>query len=1001
MAEVATGRGGPGNTGQEQGCGTPVMPVNQVPAPAVPSFSKTPFLDKYTNPVKRSPREIVGRKNEMIMLEACLNRPELCNAMLLGDAGSGKTMLVQGLMAKDTKRVYLEVNLAKMIADFDPITLGNSLTQLFAEVGIKRAETGKEVVLFIDEFHQIVQLSAAAVEAMKPLLADSGTRGIKVIAATTFIEFRQYIAPNQPLVERLQRINLSPPGKDMTVSILKGVARAYGVDTQFYNDSMYEAIYETTQRYVPANSQPRKSILVMDAMVGYHRATGRPLDRKLLADVIYESEGLNISFRVDAANIKKTLDKYVYAQELATTLVTNRLHIAVADLNDKSRPMASFLFCGATGTGKGVVDNEMIPVYTLDGSVAKKRNGDLVVGDYVFNRKGEPVLVTGVYHRGMKDVYKVTLGDGRSIVVDGSHLWTWKYARGHESESFVTTNTEDLIRRGLYRNERNGRKSAKIWIPVNEAVQYPERELPVDPYVLGALLGNGCLTLEYGLVLSSGNRFVPDKVAERLGALEAKQTEKNYNWQFVKERVMGPRGGIRNRMIQRDDVLAGVPELIGLRSHEKFIPDDYKYGSVEQRWELIRGLFDTDGSIGQFDGDRFNVSYSTTSYQLAVDIQDVLFSLGIASTVKNHGDRGRSGDVHDEYALHVKVENDRKHLFFTHPKKLGLALKARGVAKTRYKTFDVVPIVSIEKLPEQQPTTCIMVEDDEHLYQAGQFIVTHNTELSKTIASVLFGESRDDGDENQSSNRNLIRLDMTEYAHKDSMERFRAEITSRIWEHPYSVVLLDEIEKACAEVTRMLLQVLDDGRLTDENGRQVVFTNCYIIMTTNAGSEIFRTIGQYNQSDTGDGAAIKRYNKLIRQSITQTTGENRFPPELLGRIDAIVPFQPLSEATMRRIVTSKLQKLIKEVSKKHGVELRVDKRLVDYLVLDNLDTDANSGGARIVMTKLTEEVTTPVAKFINENPDVRIIGVEVSGTMAWEDKSILQSEAYVRVAAAV
>lgn len=596
--------------------------------PDVPVMSMTPFMDKYTKPVKRSPRAIVGRKREMGMLEACLNRPELCNAMLLGEAGSGKTMLVQGTMANDPNRYYVEVNLAKMIADYDPITLGNSITQLFDEVMVMKNKIGKEVVLFIDEFHQIVQLSPAAVEAMKPLLADSGTRGIKVIAATTFVEFRQWIAPNQPLVERLQRINLEQPGKSMVIGILKGVARTYGVDTQFYNDAMYEMIYELTNRYIPANSQPRKSILIMDAMVGYHRATGRPLDKKLLADVIYESEGVNIMFRVDAANIKKNLDAHVYAQELASSLITNRLHIAVADLNDKSKPMASFLFTGSTGVGK--------------------------------------------------------------------------------------------------------------------------------------------------------------------------------------------------------------------------------------------------------------------------------------------------------------------------------------------------------------------------------------TEMTKQLASILFGDnSRDDGDENQSNNRNLIRFDMTEYANKESLERFRGEITQRIWEHPYCVLLLDEIEKACAEVTRLLLQVLDDGRLSDENGRQVTFTNCYIILTTNAGSEIYRTISQYNASDTGDGAALKRYNKLIRQSISQTTGDNRFPPELLGRIDAIIPFQPLSESTMRKIVTTKLKKLIREVSRKHNVELRIDKRVIDYLVLDNLDTDSNSGGARIVVTKMTEEVTTPVAKFINENPDVRIVGVEVAGDMAWEHKDMLESEAYIKVAAHV
>ena len=222
-------------------------------------------------------------------------------------------------------------------------------------------------------------------------------------------------------------------------------------------------------------------------------------------------------------------------------------------------------------------------------------------------------------------------------------------------------------------------------------------------------------------------------------------------------------------------------------------------------------------------------------------------------------------------------------------------------------------------------------------------------------------------------------------------------MTARVWERPYSIVLLDEIEKACSEVTRILLQVLDDGRLNDENNREVSFQNCYIILTTNAGSEIFDNISQYAVDDTGSGKQMKRYNKLIRSSISRTTGDNRFPPELLGRIDTIVPFQPLSEDTMKRIVRTKLQKLKDEVRQKYNVDLKIHKDVIKYLVEDNMDTNASSGGARIVMSKLEEEVTTAVARFINLNPDVSRVGVKVEGTMASDDKTQLISEAYITV----
>ena len=86
---------------------------------------------------------------------------------------------------------------------------------------------------------------------------------------------------------------------------------------------------------------------------------------------------------------------------------------------------------------------------------------------------------------------------------------------------------------------------------------------------------------------------------------------------------------------------------------------------------------------------------------------------------------------------------------------------------------------------------------------------------------------------------------MTEYSDPESMERFRTELTNRVFERPFCIVLLDEIEKACSEITRLLLQVLDDGRLMDANNREVSFKNAYVIMTTNAGNQVYKSIAAY------------------------------------------------------------------------------------------------------------------------------------------------------------
>ena len=306
------------------------------------------------------------------------------------------------------------------------------------------------------------------------------------------------------------------------------------------------------------------------------------------------------------------------------------------------------------------------------------------------------------------------------------------------------------------------------------------------------------------------------------------------------------------------------------------------------------------------------------------------------------------------------------------------------------KSFDVdfSDIVAVEKLSDQMQTVCLYVDHPDHLYQSEDFVVTHNTEMTKALAELLFDDDR-----------NLIRIDCTEYANSDSLERFRSELTNKVWMHPYSIILLDEIEKACSEVTRVLLQVLDDGRLIDDNNREVTFTNAYIVMTTNAGSEVYRNISQYNVDDEGSGREMKQYNKLIRKSITETTGGNRFPPELLGRIDCMVPFQPLSENTLNTIVESKLIKLRHMVREKHGVNLAITKDVIRYIVADNLDTDSDSGGARVAVAKLESEVTTEVARFINKHPDCKRMRVFVDGKMAVDDVNRRISEATIRVVA--
>lgn len=893
------------------------------------------------------------------------------------------TALVQGTMLADKKRIYLEVDLSRMIAELPNVDeLGNRLKRLFDEASSFSHSEGHEVVLFMDEFHQIVQLSPAAVEALKPMLADSATRGIRVIAATTYGEFRKYISNNQPLVERLYRLNLEEPDRETCVKILKSMAERYGVAEKIIGDALYEQIYEITNRYVPANAQPRKSILILDAMVGWHKAERRKLDKRLLGDVIFESEGVNIAFRVDPTTIRKQLDEKVLSQKYATRVVAERLQLCVADLNDHTKPMSSFLLTGSTGVGKSIVQDSLIPVFeSVDGDKRRmKPAGEVKVGDKLFDRSGKPTKVLGVFPQGKRDVYRITFSDGRTIDVSDNHLWAVYPNKQSKEQGPTIYSTQTLLNKGLLSKTSNGRRACKYQINMNEAVQWESADLMCDPYVVGVFIGDGCLTCS-ALDLSSADDFIVKEIARLIGAVDYSNSKSDYHHYFYKN------VGKRNERFQTSEIIPA--ELVGLKSGNKYIPDEYKYGSIEQRWALIQGLFDTDGSIGQNDGDRYNVSYFTISHQLALDVQEVLYSLGISSSIKKHTrTRECVNGMQEEftYRVHVGISNELKYKMFRLPRKVEIAKRAQGVNRQRIRRYEYVGIKSIEKLDKQEEMVCFYVDNDEHLFQAGEFIVTHNTELTKQLSKLLFGDAQ----------RSLIRIDATEYANPDSLERFRLEITSRVWERPYSILLIDEVEKACPEVTRVLLSVLDDGRLTDQNGREVSFLNCYIVLTTNAGTEIYKTIAQYEASDTGEGGFVARYDKLIRRSLVASTGM-KFPPELLGRIDCIVPFQPLSLETMRAIVIMRLKELKSSLFEKYGIRMLVHQRVVDYLVEDSLTTDSDEGGARAVMSKLQSEVTTTIAAFINEFPEYRSISVRIEGELASENKRSRTSDAYVKV----
>ena len=355
-----------------------------------------------------------------------------------------------------------------------------------------------------------------------------------------------------------------------------------------------------------------------------------------------------------------------------------------------------------TGEGKSV--SLCTPMPTPDGW---KTAGDIKVGDMLFDRHGKPTKVTGVYPQGKKQIYEVHLADGRIVETADEHLWS-VYRR--DRKKLQTINTVDMYNEGL----KEG-KAYRFKIPTSKAVEYAKTNLPVDPYVLGAFLGNGVKDMQHTLGLSSGNEFVPNEIARIIGG-ETQKRKSVYTWYFYKKD--GSRFLSKMFPDEYDSLLTQT------KCNEKYIPDIYKTASIEQRWALLHGLFDTDGCIE--DKDRFHLTYSTTSAKLRDDICEVIYSLGMNCSWWLSRKAGVRTAKSDQYTINVNIDNDMKKNFFRYPFKLERALMAEKAKKKR-KPYDRIAMKDIVKKEEETEMVCFTVDNDEHLFLCGNYVVTHNT----------------------------------------------------------------------------------------------------------------------------------------------------------------------------------------------------------------------------------------------------------------------------------
>ena len=260
------------------------------------------------------------------------------------------------------------------------------------------------------------------------------------------------------------------------------------------------------------------------------------------------------------------------------------------------------------------------------------------------------------------------------------------------------------------------------------------------------------------------------------------------------------------------------------------------------------------------------------------------------------------------------------------------------------------------------------------------------TELAKALANYLFDDDS-----------MMTRIDMSEYQEKHSVSRLvgappgyvgydeGGQLTEAVRRKPYSVVLFDEIEKAHPDVYNVLLQVLDDGRLTDNKGRVVNFKNTIIIMTSNMGSHIiqenFERVNESNKEEVVESTKVEVMS-LLRQTIR---------PEFLNRIDEVIMFQPLMKKEIKGIIRIQLDNL-KELVAKSGIQLEFSDYALDYLAENGYDPQF---GARPLKRLIQKQIINQLSKRIlgGDIDKIKPVLVDVfDGVVVFRNEVIIEKE---------
>ena len=372
-----------------------------------------------------------------------------------------------------------------------------------------------------------------------------------------------------------------------------------------------------------------------------------------------------------------------------------------------------YIRSAGSGVGKALPNFTRIP--TPDGWTTI---GEIKAGDYLFDRFGKPTKVLAIYpQKEKKQIYKVYFKSGRVAECCNEHLWSY-YSNLNDKNpnKLITSTLQEIIDnpKGLKNN-----KGAYRWsIPVCEPVQYSEKILPIKPYIMGLILGDGSFRYKESnksFSFSSNDEELVKSIAINMGYNFYKKHKGNdYSWYFE--------SNFKNhKNVWVEDILKDYPELWDKKSEDKFIPKEFLYGSVEQRFDLLAGLLDTDGSIDK----KGRINFTTISLALRDNVIELCESLGMTCSflVDKRTEKYTTGEC---YRIDIKATSESKKRMFKLKRKIELVYEYLNNNK-RKERKDRDSIIKIEATGKYTDMTCFYVDNDEHLFLMNDYICTHNT----------------------------------------------------------------------------------------------------------------------------------------------------------------------------------------------------------------------------------------------------------------------------------